>query len=1059
MASFQGPTRVAKSSAESKKSTNGRTRKKPILLKKPSVPASIGPSAVVPGPNLMGGGPGAPLSTPIQNQLEKSYNVNLNGVRVHQDESTKHAARSMKSRAFTYGSHVYLGPNENPADISLMGHEVAHTVQQQNVSSVQQWGSGPGDMHEHEAHRASQAAAAGRAFSIQSRVSAPRVQHLGLSDILGGLADLAALLPGFTLLTVILGRNPITMKVVDRNFSNLLRGFMGLIAGVGEILFQILNKYGIIDKMGAWVSDQMIALGLTYDDMRNRFTKFTDTLKWSDIFSPGDVWNRAKTIFQEPIDRIKAFISRLISQAITWLKETFMQPLSSFCQSIPGFKLITILLGKDPFTNTPVPRTAMNVVSAFAEFIPGGSEKVQQLQESKALEKAYAWFIDETKSRNLTWDRVAGTFGGVWNTLKLEDVLSPIETIKRIGTMFAPLFNDLISFAKAALIKLLEIIYEAVMGAGGARILAIVKKGRDSFMTIIRNPVGFLSNLLAAVGQGVRQFMGNILTHLKEGVIAWLTGPVAKSGIKMPAHWDLKGIIWFVLQILGLTYDRIRQKLVNLIGAPAMNTIEKGFALIQEIREKGIVQALKDRVSEFFGALKEAALGSIRNYLQMRLVVAGITQLISMLNPVGAVIQAIIKTYTTIKFFLDKINQILDFVESIVNSIASIAAGAIGSAANFIEKTMARTIPFILDFLARFIGLGDVGAQVQKTIKSLQGKVDGMLDKVVGWIKKAAGNLLSKALGGDPKTPAGDRLRKAIAEAVPKVNKYAGKKVGALILRPLLFPIKAKYQLTKLDVIPKSGTWHIHAAINPEAEMPTGAKVETDQNAPVKVGDVEVTPTVTYTSTSMKISKGSSTVGIGMTAEYLAPNHPQGSSPGASEQEGIFKYLPTDGKIPEGSSKQGGAVYIKGHLLNDNLGGPGVAKNMFPISKQANSDHKNKIEKIAKDIVNNQMLLAFYRVVVTPGTPKEIPGLISKEGDQLYQLDATFNCEFDTYKKADEKKLVRMNSPQSVTITSSYTGATARGKSGELMGTLKTDDAAKVKYKKEDVLWAPSAKK
>ena len=56
--------------------------------------------------------------------------------------------------------------------------------------------------------------------------------------------------------------------------------------------------------------------------------------------------------------------------------------------------------------------------------------------------------------------------------------------------------------------------------------------------------MGFLRNLLGAVGQGVRQFMTNILTHLRDGVIAWLTGPVAAAGIQMPERWDLRGIIW-----------------------------------------------------------------------------------------------------------------------------------------------------------------------------------------------------------------------------------------------------------------------------------------------------------------------------------------------------------------------------------------------------------------------------------------------------------------------------------------------------------------------------------
>ena len=711
----------------------------------------------------------------------------------------------------------------------LLAHEVAHVVQQRSVPAVQRWSFAGGDRYEHEAHQAAAAVAQHQSFTVRERTT-PQPQRLGLSDILDGLADLAANLPGFTLLTVIIGRNPINLRTVERNFTNLLRGFMGLIPG-GEILFQILNSDGVVERIGSWVSEQVAALGLTYEYMRGRFTAFTDSLSWTDIFSPGDVWRRAQDIFTEPITRIRNFISQLISQAITWLKETFMQPLSNFCREIPGYTLVTVLLGRDPFTNAAVPRTAINVVRAFAEFIPGGTEKVNQLVESRALERAYQWFIEETQARNLTWERVVGTFSQAWNSLQLEDVLHPIDTLRRIVTLFRPLLSDLVSFAGAALIKLLELIFEAVMGAGGARILAILKRARDTFLTIIQNPVGFLRNLLGAVGQGVRQFMTNILRHLRDGVIAWLTGPVAAAGIQMPEQWDLRGIIWFVLQILGLTWNRIRQKLVRLMGERAVAMLEAGFQLIQEIREKGLVQALRDRVTEFFGQLREAALGSIRTFIQQRLVMAGIQQLLSLLSPVGAVIQAIIKTYTTIQFFIQKINQILDLVESIVNSIAEIAAGSIGAAANFIERTMARTIPIILDFLARFIGLGDVGAQVQATIRNLQARVDQMLDRAVDWIRRQAANLASRALGGDPNAPSSERVANALREAVPVVNRFAGRTVGAVILRPLLLPIKLRHRLTSLEVVAQGDIWLVDAAASPGVTAPTNARVEAADTA------------------------------------------------------------------------------------------------------------------------------------------------------------------------------------------------------------------------------------
>src|SRR3954464_157922 len=201
-----------------------------------------------------------------------------------------------------------------------------------------------------------------------------------------------------------------------------------------------------------------------------------------------------------------------------------MQPLSNFCREIPGYTLVTVLLGRDPFTNATVARTPLNLVRAFAEFIPGGTEKVNQLVESRALQRAYEWFVQETRARNLTWERVAAAFARAWDTLRLEDVLHPIDTIGRVANIFRPLMTDLRGFAEASLLKLVELIFEAAMGAGGTRVLAILKRARATFVIIIQNPVGFLRNLLGAVGRGVGQFRANMLRHLREGVITWLTG-------------------------------------------------------------------------------------------------------------------------------------------------------------------------------------------------------------------------------------------------------------------------------------------------------------------------------------------------------------------------------------------------------------------------------------------------------------------------------------------------------------------------------------------------------
>jgi hypothetical protein len=928
---------------------------------------------------------GQPLPVSVRRFMEPRFNADFSAVRIHTDAEAARAARQLGARAFTTGNHVYFGAGqyqpETPGGLELIAHELAHTVQQ---------GAAP---------RSTVQRSADLTLTPQRQGI---VQRLGLSDILDGLADLAANVPGYTLLTLIIGRNPINMRVVERTPVNVLRAFMGLIPG-GELLFQILQRYNVIQRIGDWIVARAAELGLNFQAVRDAFNRFTDSLGWRDIFSPGDVWNRARNIFTPIIQRITSLVSGLVSQAITWLKETFMQPLSEFCRQIPGYGLVTVLLGRDPFTNTPVPRTALNVVRAFAEFIPGGTEKVNQLVESGALQRAYDWFITETTARNLTWARVTGTFASAWATLRLEDVLHPIDTLQRMIGLFRPLLSDLVGFAGAALLKLLELIYEAAMGAGGRRILAILTRARATFVVIIRNPVGFLRNLLGAVGQGVRQFMANILRHLRDGVIAWLTGPVARAGVQMPERWDLRGIIWFVLQILGLTWARVREKLVRLLGERVVGALEAGFQLLQEIRERGLVQALRDRVSEFFGNLRDSALGAIRNFIQQRLVMAGITQLLSMLNPVGAIIQAIIKTYTTVQFFIQRINQILDLVESVVDSIAAIAAGAIGAAANFVERTMARTIPVILDFLARFIGLGDVAGQVTTTIRNLQAAVDRMLDRAVDWIRNQARNLASRALGGNPDAPAGERVRNALREAVPVVNRYAGRRVGALILRPLLIPIKLRHRLSRLDVVPQGPVWGVVAAASPEVIEPTSAQVETVTGT----GIVGMTSRIEYRSGTL-IGTGNP-VGTEMTANPLGPDHPAGQQPSGAN---IWTMLVSD------PGETNDRKYIRGHLLNHQVGGMGTAQNLFPITAAANDRHESEFESRIKTWVNTERRWVFYsvriaNVVVDVGPRRAIAN---------NKINADIICSAHVVDPA--QPTVRHN-PITATIQSRFRGAAA----------------------------------
>src|SRR5690606_8208141 len=134
------------------------------------------------------------------------------------------------------------------------------------------------------------------------------------------------------------------------------------------------------------------------------------------------------------------------------------------------------------------------------------------------------------------------------------------------------------------------------------RVMSMLRKGLDTIRRIVSDPIGFLKNILAAVMQGLRQFVANIWTPLKNGFIGWLFGSLASAGIQMPREFTIGAIFGVILQILGLTYDRIRAKAVRLIGERNVAIIEHVAGFLRTLFTRGPA-ALWEELKEFAGNL------------------------------------------------------------------------------------------------------------------------------------------------------------------------------------------------------------------------------------------------------------------------------------------------------------------------------------------------------------------------------------------------------------------------------------------------------------------------
>ena len=418
-------------------------------------------------------------------------------------------------------------------------------------------------------------------------------------------------------------------------------------------------------------------------------------------------------------------------------------------RGIPGYELLSFVLGRDPITQQPVERTAGNLIRGLVSFIPGGTEMFENIQRAGVLQKAADWFTTEVAHLNLTWTRIRGLFQQAWEALSPSDILSPSTAWDKIRRIFGPPVGQLIDFAVAAGRKLLEFIFEGAISLGGAgaqQVLGFFRRIQSVFNLIVADPVRFLSNLLDAVKGGFRNFGAHIVDHLRTAIFQWLLGALA-GVVRLPARFDLMGIIDVVLQVLGLTYDRFRERLVRMLGEPAVQFIERAFDFLRTLVTQGIAAAWR-KLLEFATNLVDTAVGMIRDWVARQVVTAAVTKLVTMFNPVGAIIQSIITVYNTVMFFIEKGREVVALINTVVDSIDNIARGNIGAAVAFVERMLAQALVVLLGFLARWVGLGRVGDAVRDTIRGVQATVWAAIDRAIEWVRTSVAALLGRRQEG-----------------------------------------------------------------------------------------------------------------------------------------------------------------------------------------------------------------------------------------------------------------------------------------------------------------------
>jgi hypothetical protein len=580
----------------------------------------------------------------------------------------------------------------------------------------------------------------------------------------------------------------------------------------------------------------------------------------------------------------------------------------------------------------------------------------QQIADGRAELKKFLDGLDP--SLGVLRDQLGAEFNGKFGTLETEVRNTEKGLVTDLAAKFKgrldesdKLLSDVREQNKGLLDDVVAAVAEvkdAVLGMV-ARLQQVFADGVETLLEVLANPVTFAKNFLAGVLQGFENFAANIGTHLKAGLIEWLTGSLAGAGITLPQTFDLKGIVGFILQLLGLTVENVKARARVIWGDKIVRAIELGvegvkkaaelFTILENEGVSGLFNFLKEKFVEF----KDIALQKIKDAVALELVEAAVKKIATLLVPGGAILQAVLSIVDAVFFFIRNAEKFASLIQTITSAVKDILAGNVGALAAKVESVLARTIPVVLDFLASLIGIGGkITETIQKALKAVTEPIQNAIDAVLLAIKKAVGGIIDKLIGRGGKEP------EKGAEVAPGTPMTEEQIIDAVV--PILGESPTSTEPAAALAEKQKQADELKTKFQPSAPQGKTLHIEFKERSPEDVErDAEIDMEVGFSPGVHVAAKLSGNCGPGEPGEpsragvELVLTPARLAAGGGSPPSG--KAL---GQYPDYHEKD---KLNRSHVLGDQLGGRGRHPNLVLTSRDLNSPGMRDLEsQVAKGV-------------------------------------------------------------------------------------------------------------
>lgn len=579
-------------------------------------------------------GGGSPLSGKIKTEMESGIGADFSNVRIHNDSTAVQMNQQLGAQAFATGNNIYFNEGKyNPNSQEgkhLLAHELTHTVQQ--GATIRK--------------------------KPQEISSAPEMIQGSLLSfaIPGFIKDNVRHIPGYTLLTVVAGYDPLNDVNVDRNAINLIEGFMGLIP-FGTAIFDKLQEYGIIDRVFDWVNNRLSELGLSMDAL---LKLVKDAWDESSVTTFIDV---ARAKFNELVHRVTTFATSLVDQVITWIKEALIGVAEPLLAENKAWSLIKKIIKYDPLRDEAVNATTVEILEDFLILIDKQTE-LEQMREKGTLQKTADWLDTQVGTFNSLLGELRGLITSAWDAIQPSNLANIADNLSALATQAGGFLQRVWDFASGVALKVLELVKDSLLGwlssqAATVRGYSLIKViiGRDPFTneTVERSVPNLIRGFMSLMEGGEEQYAQMV----ESGAIARIAGEIeaAVATLNMtPASiiqlftdlWNsftindlinpldafiriidkfgepIGRLIAFVAEIIRIVIMAILQIMnfpFDLIG----NIITRALEAIDDIKKdpigflKNIFKALKQGFIQFFDNIVTHLINGVTGWLMSEL--------------------------------------------------------------------------------------------------------------------------------------------------------------------------------------------------------------------------------------------------------------------------------------------------------------------------------------------------------------------------------------------------------------------------------------------------------